>query len=182
MGGLLVHGRWVARRNPEILRRRRRIGGDTKRWDLAWVAAFWPSMLAAPAVAGVDVVRLGHPPLSLAAWVAGAGLLALGLGLSAAAMASNPWFEGTVRLQPGQGVVRAGPYARVRHPGNAGLVLWAASAPLLLRSRWALFPAAFTIAWVVLRTALEDAVLRRGLEGYAEYATKVRARLVPGVW
>ena len=182
LAGLVAHYTFVRERAPELRARRARVGAGTPAWDLAWVAAFWPSMLAAPAVAGVDVVRLGHPPLSLAAWVAGAGLLALGLGLSAAAMASNPWFEGTVRLQPGQGVVRAGPYARVRHPGNAGLVLWAASAPLLLRSRWALFPAAFTIAWVVLRTALEDAVLRRGLEGYAEYATKVRARLVPGVW
>jgi protein-S-isoprenylcysteine O-methyltransferase Ste14 len=28
----------------------------------------------------------------------------------------------------------------------------------------------------------EDAFLRRNLEGYAEYAARVRHRLVPGVW
>jgi protein-S-isoprenylcysteine O-methyltransferase Ste14 len=35
---------------------------------------------------------------------------------------------------------------------------------------------------VVARTALEDRMLREELEGYAEYAKKVRYRLVPGVW
>jgi len=35
---------------------------------------------------------------------------------------------------------------------------------------------------VVLRTALEDRMLRDELEGYGEYAERVRWRLVPGVW
>jgi len=37
-------------------------------------------------------------------------------------------------------------------------------------------------AWVVLRTALEDATLRRELDGYAGYARRVRFRLLPGIW
>lgn len=180
--GLVAHALFVSRNAPALRERRARIGAGTPAWDLAWVAVFWPSMLAAPAVAGADVVRLGHAPLPLAAAAVGAGLLAFALGLSAGAMATNPWFEGTVRLQPGQRVVDRGPYARVRHPGYAALALWALATPLLLRSRAALVPAAFTAGWVVLRTALEDAFLRRGLEGYAAYAQRVRARLVPGIW
>ncbi len=38
------------------------------------------------------------------------------------------------------------------------------------------------IAAVVIRTALEDATLKRELPGYAEYARLVRYRLLPGVW
>jgi protein-S-isoprenylcysteine O-methyltransferase Ste14 len=34
----------------------------------------------------------------------------------------------------------------------------------------------------VLRTAKEDRMLRDELAGYAEYAQRVRYRLVPGVW
>lgn len=180
--GLLAHGAFVARNAPGLRERRSRIGEGTPGWDLAWVAVFWPSMVAAPAVAGADLVRLGHPPLPIPFALAGALALAFALGLSAGAMATNPWFEGTVRLQPGQRVVDQGPYARVRHPGYAALALWALATPLLLRSRWALVPAAFTAAWVVLRTALEDAFLRRRLDGYAAYARRVRTRLVPGVW
>ena len=106
------------------------------------------------------------------------------MALSAAAMAVNPYFEGTARIQGdlGQRVVDAGPYRRVRHPGYAGLALWPLSAPMLLLSRWAFAPGALAAAWVVLRTALEDRMLRRGLTGYADYARRVRWRLLPGVW
>lgn len=42
------------------------------------------------------------------------------------------------------------------------------------------------LAWIRLlflaRTAHEDGFLRRNLEGYAEYAARVRFRLIPGVW
>jgi len=34
----------------------------------------------------------------------------------------------------------------------------------------------------VARTALEDRMLREGLDGYAAYAERVRWRLVPWVW
>jgi len=184
MGGLLVHGRWVARRNPEILRRRRRIGGDTKRWDLAWVAAFWPLMASIAVVAGGDHAAHGGPTLPAAAWPAGLAGFAAALAVSARAMAANPYFEGTVRIQRDvrQRVVDAGPYRLVRHPGYVGLAGWALASPLLLLSARAFAPAVAAAAWVALRTALEDRTLRRELDGYAEYARRVRWRLVPGVW
>jgi protein-S-isoprenylcysteine O-methyltransferase Ste14 len=34
----------------------------------------------------------------------------------------------------------------------------------------------------VIRTALEDKTLREELPGYAEYAQRVRYRLLPGLW
>ena len=42
-------------------------------------------------------------------------------------------------------------------------------------------PAAVLATTFVVRTLLEDRTLRRELEGYAEYAARVRYRLVPGV-
>jgi protein-S-isoprenylcysteine O-methyltransferase Ste14 len=180
--GLAAHAVFVRRHAPGLAARRARVGEGTPAWDLAWVSVFWPSMVAAPAVAGVDVVRLGHAPLPL--WLAFGGVLVLGfaMGLSAGAMATNPFFEGTVRLQPGQRVVDQGPYATIRHPGYAALALWALATPLVLRSRWALVPGLFSVAWVLLRTGLEDAFLRRGLPGYSDYSRRVRARILPGIW
>jgi protein-S-isoprenylcysteine O-methyltransferase Ste14 len=35
---------------------------------------------------------------------------------------------------------------------------------------------------MVVRTALEDRMLRAKLEGYDEYAGRVPYRLLPGVW
>ncbi len=181
--GLLGHGAWVAKRNPELRRHRASIGPGTRRWDLAWNVLYWPLMAGIAVTAGLEARRGGSP---LPPPLFGVGLLLLGAGmaLNAWAMAVNPHYEGTVRIQAERGhrVVAAGPYRRVRHPGYLGLVLWAAASPFLLLSVRALAPAALAAAWVVLRTALEDSLLRRELAGYAEYARRVRFRLVPGLW
>jgi protein-S-isoprenylcysteine O-methyltransferase Ste14 len=181
--GLALHRLHVARRNPGLFARRDAAGAGGAAWDRAWLAAFWPLMLAVPAAAGLEL-RLGGRPLPAWLWPAGALLFGLAMALSAAAMAVNPYFEGAARIQSdlGQRVVDAGPYRRVRHPGYAGLALWPLSAPVLLLSRWAFAPGALAAAWVVLRTALEDRMLRRELAGYADYARRVRWRLLPGVW
>ena len=180
--GQISHRRHVAVRNPAVLERRDRIGAGTEKWDLVWVAIFWPLMVSASIVAGADTVRFGTRPLADWLVVPGALVYFAGMALSATAMAANPFFEGTVRLQPGQHVVDGGPYRRLRHPGYAGLALWALSSPLLLRSGLAFVPAALAAAWVVLRTALEDRLLRRGLPGYQAYAARVRWRLIPWLW
>jgi len=46
----------------------------------------------------------------------------------------------------------------------------------------ALVAAAVLCAVLVVRTALEDRTLKAELDGYADYAGRVRFRLVPGVW
>ncbi len=181
--GVLAHGAFVRWRNPELSRHRRSIGPGTEPWDLAWNALYWPLMASIAATAGLEARRGGS---TMPAQLFGAGLLLLGAGLalSAWAMGVNPYYEGTVRIQSERGhrVVEAGPYRRLRHPGYLGLILWAAASPFLLLSVRAFAPAALTAAWVVLRTALEDALLRRRLDGYAEYARRVRFRLIPGLW
>ena len=88
----------------------------------------------------------------------------------------------TDRSERGHRVIDTGPYRYVRHPGYVGFVGWALSAPLLLGSWWALVPAVLTIASMVIRTALEDRTLHEELSGYREYASRVRYRLIPGVW
>lgn len=53
---------------------------------------------------------------------------------------------------------------------------------LALGSWWATLPAVGIVLIYILRTALEDRTLHEELEGYAEYAQRVRYRLLPGVW
>jgi protein-S-isoprenylcysteine O-methyltransferase Ste14 len=40
----------------------------------------------------------------------------------------------------------------------------------------------FAIAGLVRRTIVEERLLERELPGYADYASRVRYRLVPGIW
>ena len=51
-----------------------------------------------------------------------------------------------------------------------------------LGSRVALAAAAVLCAVMTLRPALEDRTLRNELDGSADYARRVRFRLLPGVW
>jgi protein-S-isoprenylcysteine O-methyltransferase Ste14 len=47
---------------------------------------------------------------------------------------------------------------------------------------FALIPATLAVAVLVVRTSLEDKTLHRELPGYADYATEVPHRLLPGLW
>jgi len=70
----------------------------------------------------------------------------------------------------------------VRHPGYASSLLWVAAGGLALNSLLSIIPALIYLAITVRVTAIEDQMLRDELAGYAEYAAKVRYRLIPGIW
>jgi protein-S-isoprenylcysteine O-methyltransferase Ste14 len=53
---------------------------------------------------------------------------------------------------------------------------------LALNSLLVIVPAAIMLAVFVVRTADEDRMLQNDLPGYADYSSKVRFRLLPGVW
>jgi protein-S-isoprenylcysteine O-methyltransferase Ste14 len=181
-------GRLVAlRTTPELLKERAAAltSRDVPAWDrpLVLVVAMVGPM-AGVIVAGLDHRFAWPPPLPPAATIAGAALVAAGYLLSVWAMLANPFFSSLVRIQTDRGhrVIAAGPYRMVRHPAYAGGLLAAVGAPLMLDAVWAFVPSIVMAAALVLRTALEDRLLRDRLPGYAEYATTVRARLAPGVW
>jgi len=54
--------------------------------------------------------------------------------------------------------------------------------PILLGSLWALIPCGLVVLVTIIRTALEDKTLLEELDGYKEYAARVRYRLLPGIW
>ncbi len=136
-------------------------------------------------VAGLDAVRFGpaiHIPnmINLMALV----VFAIGYGISSWAVLCNPFFSTFVRIQDDRdhSVISSGPYALVRHPGYAGVLLAHLALPLALGSIWALLPSIIGITFFVLRTSREDQVLRDQLVGYREYQSRVRWRLLPWVW
>lgn len=110
------------------------------------------------------------------------GLLAV--FLIAWAMRTNRFFSAIVRIQKDRGhvVVSSGPYHFVRHPAYTGMAAFTLVTPLILNSRWAFIPAGTAVAFHLLRTALEDRTLQKELDGYTDYARRVKYRLVPLIW
>lgn len=170
---------------PDLLIERMSRKADAKRWDRVFVplvAGIGP--VATWIVAGLDQ-RFGWS--SSLPWLVETGALVLILGgqwLTIRAMRQNRFFSAFVRIQRDRGhtVIDSGPYAHVRHPGYTGAVLFSVGLPLLLGSWWALVPSLLTAGLLFVRTALEDATLQRELDGYGDYAQRVRYRLVPGLW
>jgi protein-S-isoprenylcysteine O-methyltransferase Ste14 len=170
---------------PDLLAERSKVQEGTKSWDriLAPLAAM-VGPLVIMITAGLDA-RLGwSAPISDGLWIAGVVLAFLSGMFILWAMASNPFFASTVRIQEdrGQSVSQDGPYRIIRHPGYLGSILFDLVSPLALGSLWTYLPVAITVALLILRTGLEDQTLRAELPGYQQYAARVRQRLFPGVW
>jgi protein-S-isoprenylcysteine O-methyltransferase Ste14 len=137
------------------------------------------------AVAGLDRGRLhlsdGVPPaLEAAALI----LFALAWMVFVRAMYVNRFFSSIPRIQSerGHSVITAGPYRFVRHPGYAAALLAAVTSGMALGSWMSTFIAPIALVLIVRRLLVEDRLLQRELPGYADYAARIRYRLVPGIW
>ncbi len=119
-----------------------------------------------------------------AARSAGLAGFALAFALILWAVSVNRFFIPAVRLQQERGhqLITTGPYAWVRHPGYAGMLLGMPASGLALGSWLAVGLTLVMVGFVLRRAALEDRFVRGALPGYPEYAARVPYRLVPGVW
>ena len=185
MGFMVVGGMVLARLSPDLLAERSKVRQGTKTWD-KWLVPFvaLDGPLGTWCVAALDV-RAHWPPMVPVWWsVAAFAVCGMGLLFTFWAMLTNRFFAATVRIQEERGhvVIDGGPYRYVRHPGYTGALALSLATPVALGSWLALIPAAVLALVLAVRTALEDRTLRAELKGYEEYASRVRSRLVPGLW
>ena len=185
LGLWLFHDLAIYRKYPDLLKERikppaRGRGPGFLLGQLALVLFF----ILFFGVAGLDQRFHWSDRVPVAGVVAGLALWAIGLGFLTWAMLVNRFFSSAVRIQSdrGQHLISRGPYAIVRHPGYAGAALAFGASALALNSLLVILPTALFFVVGVIRTADEDRMLQKDLPGYLEYATKVRFRLLPGVW
>jgi protein-S-isoprenylcysteine O-methyltransferase Ste14 len=171
-------------KHKELVEERSQIGEGAKGWDKIIGLITGIGGFAILIVAGLDerFGWVGNLPL----WIQIAAFVLLGLSYPffTWAMVSNKFFSTIVRIQKERNhtVQTGGPYRFVRHPGYASLLFSYISIPIALGSLWACIPMVLLVANLFLRTALEDRTLQNELDGYKEYAGRVRYRLIPGIW
>ena len=164
-----------------------RVGRKTraKRWDLplaAFIGRFGPIFLLI--VAGLDKRYGWSPEIPISIKIVALVVFIFGLFVVYRAIIVNKFFSAVIRIQEDRGhsVISSGPYRYVRHPGYTGVILYMISTAIVLESLWALIPAGLILIVTVIRTVLEDRTLVSELEGYSDYAGRVRYRLIPFVW
>lgn len=105
-----------------------------------------------------------------------------GFGIVFLTFRANSYTSAVIEVAAEQPLVDRGPYALVRHPMYAGVVLLLLATPVALGS-WPAVPCALALVLtVVVRLLREERYLRVHLEGYEAYRARVPHRLVPLVW
>jgi protein-S-isoprenylcysteine O-methyltransferase Ste14 len=168
--------------DPDLMQERMRPGG--RRVGLRFLPVVIVIFLHW-VVAGLDPGRLHLsdtvPPGLEAVALA---LVALAWIVFVWAMYVNRFFSSIPRIQSerGHSVITTGPYRFVRHPGYAAALLAAVTSGIALGSWISTFIAPIALVGLVWRTMVEERMLQSDLPGYADYAARVRYRLVPGIW
>lgn len=170
--------------NPEIVVARSVPHQGAKGWDFVPFLLLLVLFLAMFPVAGLDDGRFHWSVVPLWLTVVGYVVMLLGTAGNVWVMRVNKFAEPRVRIQTEREhkVIDSGPYAIVRHPFYVTAFFLCVGMPLALGSLWALVPGALAAVVLVVRTVFEDRMLKRELEGYRDYAARVRYRLLPGVW
>jgi len=170
--------------NRDVLTARLKPKWSSQGIDTILLTFFLVVTLAIPVVAGLDVIRYCWSWLPFWTVFAGIALHAAGDAFVVWTMAVNPFAEKTVRVQTerGQHVITTGPYSIVRHPMYLGVVLMFLAVPLVLGSAWSFVPVTLMALLLMIRLVLEERLLRRDLPGYDGYMSKIRWRIVPGIW
>ncbi|MGF6778372.1 methyltransferase family protein [Paraburkholderia sp. GAS334] len=187
MGAL---GLWIglrlARHDPGLLEERLKplVQRGQSGWDklfMTCVAIVWCAWLVLMAL---DARRWQWSFVPLWLNIAGALAMFLCVWMTWFVFRANSFAAPVVKVQTERGhqVIDSGPYAWVRHPMYAAAILFFIGSPLLLGSWWGLACVPLLVAGIGWRAVMEERMLAAQLPGYAEYAGRVRYRLVPGVW
>lgn len=169
----------------ELLQERIKPGPGVKWWDKIFIVLYIPACLVTIFIASLDAGRFRwSPELPTIFYVFASLLYMLSTIVSMWAMFHNKFYSSAVRIQTDRGhhIIDGGPYRYIRHPGYHGMILSIISVPFILGSLWALIPALIVEVLLIARAYLEDSMLQKELPGYAEYAQKVKYRILPFIW
>jgi protein-S-isoprenylcysteine O-methyltransferase Ste14 len=182
----LVGGLWLVRHDPALVQQRLAppIQRDQPTADKILLTVIILVIFGALVLMALDAVRFGRS--SVPTWVQAIGglTLLLSVWISFRTLCENSFAAPVVKIQKdrGQTVITTGPYRHVRHPMYAGGLLFLVGTSLLLGSWWGLAAVPVLAVLLGIRIRIEEKALRAGLEGYDDYAQRVRYRLVPLIW
>lgn len=167
-------------KSPELLKKR--LNAREKESEQKTVLLLCGLMfLAAFLAAGLNF-RFGW--FLLPSWISyvSAGAFLVAYTLYAEVLRENAYLSRTVEVQEHQKVIDTGLYGIVRHPMYLCTILLFLSMPLMLGSLISFGIMLFYIPIIALRIKNEEAVLEKGLDGYADYQKRVKYKMIPYIW
>jgi len=178
-------GLWLAKTDPALLAERLRptFQANQPAADKIFMLIFFLALLLWLVAIGLDR-RANASDVPLLLHVLGLAMYLLSIAFIMWVFRENSFAAPVVKVQAArhQRVISSGPYAFVRHPMYSGIMLYFLGIPLLLGSWWGVAIAPVFAILFAIRARIEERALVEGLPDYADYAERVRYRLVPGLW
>jgi protein-S-isoprenylcysteine O-methyltransferase Ste14 len=170
-------------RDPALLERRMKGGPVAERRPVQQLIMFGVTLgfVALLVVPALDR-RFGWSSVPAPLVLLGDLLFVAGFAFIDRVYRANSYTSATIEIAEGQRVIDTGPYAIVRHPMYASALVYLTGTSLALGSYWGLLAVLLILPSLVLRLVDEERMLAAELPGYREYTTRVRSRLIPGVW
>ena len=177
---MFVAGLVMMAKNPELLRKRLDAREEEKEQKLV-VTLSGLIFIAVFLVAGFNWRYQWILLPDWAVWIAAAVFLACYL-LYAEVLRENTYLSRTIEVQENQKVIDTGLYGIVRHPMYSATTLLFLSMPLVLASPISFAIMLLYIPLIAKRIRNEEKVLEEGLQGYKEYKTRVKYKVIPYIW
>jgi protein-S-isoprenylcysteine O-methyltransferase Ste14 len=178
-------GWWLAKTDPALLAERLRptFQADQPAADKKFMLSFMAALPIWLVAIGLDRRAQGSD-VPRVLQVLGLAMYLLSTAFTMWVFRENSFAAPVVKVQAERHhrVISSDPYAFVRHPMYSGIMLFFVGVPLLLGSWWGVAMAPLFAVLFGIRSRIEERALVEGLPGYADYAARVRYRLVPGVW
>jgi protein-S-isoprenylcysteine O-methyltransferase Ste14 len=182
----IVFGTVMARVDPGLLRERLKppLQKDQPLADKLVLIPVLLLIFGGMGFMAADAARWHWSAIPSSVQWAGYGLLLAALLFTYWIMRTNSFAAPVVKIQKdrGQTVITTGPYAIIRHPMYFGALFYVAGTSLVLGSWWGLATVPILALLFGIRIGIEEQTLRTALEGYDDYARRVRWRLIPFIW
>ncbi len=177
---MLLAGIVLMLKNPALLEKRLN-AKEEEQEQKAVVVLSGVMFLAAFVIAGLNF-RFHWLVLPTWAVIIGTVIFLLAYAMYAEVLRENAYLSRTVEVQENQKVIDTGLYGIVRHPMYAATLSLFLSMGIILGSPVSFAILLFYIPIIAKRMKNEEKVLEEGLEGYAEYKTRVKYKVIPFVW
>lgn len=175
--------------NPRVLRNRMRMKKEGLTQDIEKPASFDRFFFPIGAIGflgAIIVSALGHRfgwytlPFGVALF--GMVMMNLGTIIVFVALKQNAHASKILDINQEQALVDTGLYGKVRHPIYSGYCLMILFFPIALGSVWGLPLALLFCASLMVRIHFEEDMLLKEMEGYEDYQSRVKFKLIPRVY
>jgi protein-S-isoprenylcysteine O-methyltransferase Ste14 len=177
------HTLYLLKNDPALLARRMKGGPAAEKRPAQRVIMRWVTILyiAMFVISGFDH-RLAWSHMPEVVVAIGDGMIAFAFFVFHLVLRENSFASATIEISEGQKVISTGPYRMVRHPMYSGGLLFLLGIPIALGSWWAVLTFLPLLPVLIWRIVDEEKLLNKELDGYTEYCTRVKYRLIPGLY